>query len=519
MLSIAQRTLKGIFWVYASFFGGRVLTLVSTAILARLLIPEDFGIIGFALIFLAFIEAARSFGVNDALIYTSEKVEEAADTVFIINIALAVGQFLLAFLLAPLLVNFFDDPRIVDVVRVMSLTFILDGLGQTHDALLQKELEFRRRFMPELLAAIVKGVFSIIFALVGFGIWSLVLGNLIGAIARTTAKWWVLRWRPRLRFYVDRARSLWQYGVHILMFNVLGIALDQADQLLIGVLLGQLQLGYYAIAMKLPEMIIANFSLMLTRVLFPAYAKMKSDIGQLTESFKATTRYTAYVTIPLGLGMAAVAPELVRVAFGDQWGPTVPLLQVLALMGAVSTLAWSAGDILKAIGRPDISTKILVVEAFYTFPLIFIMVSQSGLAIMAAIANLISLTIAVIIRLFVIMRFLDVKPLDFYHLFKSPFMAGGLMFVGVTAWRYLVVDLPTLLILISSILVGAAIYAALMWLLERHYILEASQTILDTIRRRRSDDDEDDEDIDEEDEDIRATADLPIIIASELDRP
>ena len=484
-LSIAQRTLKGIFWVYVSFFGGRLLTLVTTGILARLLVPEDFGLIGFALIILAFIEAARSLGVNDALIYTSEKVQEAADTVFIINVALSALQFLIAFLLAPLLVNLFDDPRIVQVTQVMALTFIIDGFGKTHDALLQKELEFRRRFLPELLSAIVKGIFSIVLALAGYGIWSIVLGNLIGALARTIAKWYVLNWRPRLHFYMDRARALWGYGVHILMFELLNIALEQADQLMIGVLMGQLQLGYYAIALKIQEIIIVNFSLLLTRVLFPTFAKLKDDAKKLTEGFLATTRYTAYVTVPIGLGMSAVAPELIILIFGDQWEPSIILLQLLSLMGMVATLAWCAGDVLKAIGRPDILTKLLVVESLFTFPLIYVFVSQTQLAVMAALANLIALSISTFMRLYVITRFLDVKYSDFYHLFKAPFTAGIIMYLCVISWRELVSDWSMLMVLISSVIIGALAYCTFMWLFEREFIKDAVHMLISLVRKPR----------------------------------
>lgn len=484
-MSIARRTLKGIFWVYTSFFAGRVLTLITTAILGRLLLPDDFGVIGFALIFLSFIEIARNFGINEALIYTSDDLEETADTVFVINVTLGVLQFLAAFLLAPLLANVFEDPRVITVVQVLSFTFVIDALGQTHDALLQKELEFRRRFMPELLATILKGVVSIVLALSGVGLWSLLIGNIVGSIARTSARWWTLRWRPRLRFHIERARSLWRYSVHIILFQILGIALDQADQLLIGIIMGQTQLGYYSIAMKIPEMVIANFSLILTRVLFPSYVKMKDDIKALSASFLATTRYTSYITIPVGLGLAAVAPELVNVVFGNQWEPTIVLLQVLALMGMVSTLPWSVGDVLKAIGRPDISTKLLVVEAIYTFPLIYLLVSQSGLAVWAAVANLISLTIAMFLRLGIVTRFLDVRASDFVRMFASPFIAGFVMLLGVTAWRQLTVDGIPLFILMSSVVVGAVVYSVFMLLLERHAVMEAVNALWEMVSDRR----------------------------------
>lgn len=497
-MALAQRTIKGIFWIYTSYFGGRIMTLITTAILARLLAPDDFGVIQAAMTFIVFLELFSNIGVNDALIYNTKEQEQTADTVFIINVGLGVVQFVLALLIAPFVGDAFNDPRGVTIVQALAFTLIIDSFGRTHDALMQKELQFRRRVLPELLSSFIKSVVSVLCALAGWGLWSLVAGAIVGSLARTISKWWVLRWVPRLRFYWGRVKDLWQYTTQILLFQLLGVALDQADQMMIGVLLGTLQLGFYSIAMRIPELIIANFSLILTRVLFPTYVKLKDDISALSDSFLMTTRYTAYVTVPIGLGLVAVAPELVLVVFGDDFVPAIILLQVLALMGLVSTLPWSVGDILKAIGRPDISTKLLVIEALYTFPLIYILVSQSNLAVMAAIANLIALSITAVIRLSVVTRFLQVTWVNLIGIFRSPFIAGGVMLLVVTLWREVIVDWNDILVLVSSALVGAGVYAGLMWVLERKVLREGAQFMWELIQRRRQgDDDDDDEDEDE----------------------
>lgn len=477
-MSLGQRTAKGIFWAYATYFGGRILTLISTAILARLLIPEDFGLIGFSLVLMAFIEVSRGFGINEALIYISDEVDEAANTAFWLNVGIGFLQTIFLVLLAPLATTFFDDPRIIDVVRVMALTFIFNGLGQTHDALLQKELEFQRRFIPDLLSNIIKGVTSIVLALMGLGLWSLVIGHLVGAAARTVSKWYVLRWFPKWAFSLKRARELWDYGFYILAFEMLNIALEQADQALIGSLLGAVQLGYYTVAAKIPEMVIANFSIVLTRVIFPTFAKMKDDLEQLTAGFLRTTQYTAFVTIPAGIGMASVARELVLVFFGDQWEPAILLLQVLALLGMMATLPWSAGDVLKALGRPDISTKMLLFEACYTFPLIVILVSQYRVAVMASFANLISLTITAFFRLGVISYYLKLDPRVFVKIFRSPFLSALVMSMVITLWRTVAQDLPMVLILLVSILLGALVYSVMMWFLERDTLDEGREMLL-----------------------------------------
>jgi lipopolysaccharide exporter len=485
-VKLAQSALKGMLWAYASFFGGRLLTTITTAILGRLLYPHDFGVISFALLALNFIEAARSFGVNEALIYTDKRIDDAADTAFVLNVVFGFLQFAAAFLLAPLALHLVEDPQIVPVVRVMAVSFILNSFGQTHDALLQKELKFRRRFLPELLSALLKGVFSIGAALAGFGVWSLVISHVLGAAIRTAASWWILSWRPRLRFYMDQARELWRYGIHILLWNALGVAVVQAAPLMIGSLLGTVELGYYSMASKLPEMIVINISLVLTRVIFPTYVKIKDDRELLIKGFFATTKYTAMVTVAAGFGMAAVAPELMRVWAGGQWDPAAPLLQVVALTGMVSTLAWNAGDLFKAIGRPDISTKLLLVEAIYTFGLIWVMAHNSGLAIMAALANLIAFSISAVVRLILTSRFLKFSPTVYFGVFRGALVSGILMFLAVMLWRTVAATWSQSITLVTSIIVGGVVYIGTLGLMERQAIREAV-TMLASLRRRQHD--------------------------------
>lgn len=489
-MGLARRTIRGVAWAYTVFFSARFATLITTAILARLLIPDDFGLIGFSLLFLNFVEATRDFGVKDALIYNDERLEDTADTAFWLNIAIGVLQYALAFIVAPLSKNFIADDRIVIMIRLMSLTFILNAFGNTHDGLLQKELQFRRRYVPNLYSSIIKGVISVILAMSGAGVWSLVAGHIIGSAVRTTVIWNLKPWRPRFRFHRDRARALWNYGVYILLFNLLAVGLEQADQLFIGTLLGERQLGYYTIAARIPEMVIANFSLVLTTVLFPTYAKMKNDIPQLIQGMMTTTRYTAFFTIPAGFGLAAIAPELVTVAFGEKWEPAVIILQVLAFLGMTATLPWSIGDVFKAIGRPDISTKLLVVEALYAFPFIWLFASQTREAAMVSFANFLSIVVGAILRFIIVSRFLKFSVWDFAKIFASPFIAAITMFAAVSVWREVASSLPALIILSVSVIIGAVVYPAIMFLLEKDELMQTRDFLSEMIRRRKENDDD-----------------------------
>jgi len=494
ILNLAKKALSGILWAYLSHFGRHAVTFIVMTILARLLVPEQFGLIAFATLLTGFIETVRGFGVNDALIYTNKDVEKAASTVFVINVVIGFLQFAIAYAIAPVALRFVDDPIIVDVIRVLSLIFIITGFGLTFDALLQKELKFKKLFVPELLATFIKGIVSVVLAFMGFGVWSIVFGQLVGGLARTVVKIYVLGWIPKFYFYMEQARELWQYGAQILMFELLNVSLEQADQLFIGTLIGSLQLGYYTIAVKIPELIIANFSLILTKSLFPAFSKLQDDIETLTKGFLLTTRYTSFITIPAGIGMFSVGPELILFIYGNQWEPAIPLFQVLALLGMVMTLPWSAGDVFKAIGRPDVSTKLLVVEALYTFPLIFAFAFYFRTAVMASTANLLALCVTTVLRLVVVSRFLKINPMVFPKIFLTPFISAGVMGLGIYAWRMFAIsiNLPMVIILIASILLGIIIYAAMMFILERDELMN----LVATIKQMRQDNDDDEEEED-----------------------
>lgn len=486
MKNLPQRAAKGMIWAYGAYMSGRLMTLLSTALLARILLPDDFGLIGFALIILNFVEVVRSFGINDALIYHDEALDLTADTAFWINLAVGSAQYGVLFALAPLLAQLFASPALSDVVRLMGLAFIFEGLGQAHAALLQKDLRFRRRFLPDLISAVIKGIATVAMALLGWGIWSLVFGHLVGVGVRVAALWRLSAWRPRLRFSWAQSRALWSYGVHILLFNLLAVALDQADQMVIGLILGATQLGYFTIAYKIPELLMANFSLILTRILFPIFSRLKDDRAALTNSFLATTQYTAFVTFGIGFTLFMIAPQLVAFVYGDQWAEAVPLFQVLSLLGVAYTIPWAAGDAVKAIGRPDLQTKLLLVESLYTFPLIWLLGASTGIAAAASFGNLIASLIAAAVRLWIIARLLKFSPKVFVRVFRPPLIASTGLLVALSVWQSLVASLPLLLYLIGAGVVALCVYGGLLFVAGRRPVLEAWAVGVSLVRRRNA---------------------------------
>jgi lipopolysaccharide exporter len=464
-MSLAARAGVGIAWAYGAFVGQKLLNLLTTAVLARFLFPADFGVIAFALMVVGLLDAFRDLGVKDALIYDADADGEAADTAFAINMAMGLLQALAVLLIAPAGPALIGDPRAAAILRGMAVVPVINALAITHDGLLQKSLSFRRTYAADLGAALGRTAVTLALAALGFGIWSIVAGQIVGAALRTLGRWLLLPWRPRLRFIPSRARALLGYGVHVMTVRLLDILLERADQLLIAVLLGPVQLAFYYMAARIPEIAIANFNQVLTQVPFPAYARIAGDRERLTTAYRHATRYTALAIVPAGLGLAAVAPELVRVVFGERWMPAVPLLQVLSLVGIAASLPWSAGDVLKAIGRPDIPMKLVLLEALYSFPLVLLLGVLTRQALWIAVAYLIALSLTAVIRLWVVRRFLGLPRWFYLRLFAAPFAAGALMAAGVGLVRQAMAGWAPPLILVAAIAAGLLIYGCAAMLL------------------------------------------------------
>ena len=230
---IGLKAMSGVAWAYGAFVSEKALTLITTIILARILTPDDFGLIAAALLIIGFIDAFRDFGIRDALIYTSDNVDLAADTTFWLSLAFGVCQLLVTLAIAPFAVHMIDDARIVTVLQVLSLIFIVNSLSLTHDALLRKRLEFKGCYIADLAATGFKTVTAIGLILSGAGIWSIVIAHLVGAMVRTISRWLILNWRPKARLALDQARFLLRYGTHIFLVGLLSVVADSLDQFLI----------------------------------------------------------------------------------------------------------------------------------------------------------------------------------------------------------------------------------------------------------------------------------------------
>ena len=228
---LARAALHGTTWTYIAYYSSKLVVFVTTIILARYLSKGDFGVVGYAVTIIGFLDVVKDLGIGTSLIY--HRNEAVFPTAFWVSVSTNLLFFLLTWVGAPLIGSFFDDPRVIGVTRILALNLPLNALGSTHEALLVKELEFRKRFFPEFSKAVVKGVVAISLAVLGFGPWSLIISQLGGTLVAVIILWRIVAWRPSFSFSGQAARSLLSFGLPLVGMNVVSAVALNIDYIFI----------------------------------------------------------------------------------------------------------------------------------------------------------------------------------------------------------------------------------------------------------------------------------------------
>lgn len=461
---LGRRTARSFAWAIAAAVGGRVLTVASLAVVARILVPRDFGLFTFALVYVTYLNTVADLGVGTALIYRSSRVEDAAQAAFWVNAAMGVALCALTLGVAPLAADFFGSPAGVPVLRTLSVVFLVRGVANTHDALCRKELRFRERLLPELGLAGVKAALTVALALAGFGVWSLVWGQLLGTVAWAAALWRVVEWRPGFWWPRGVLGPLLDYGKAILALNVVAVVVHHADEVLVGRGLGMDALGFYQMGYKIPEMAVVLILWQVNTVLFPALSKARAAGGDLAAGYVEAVRWVALLAVPAAAGLCLLAEPLVLTLFGGQWGPSVPILRALAVYAALRALRSPAGDVLKAAGRPGLLAGLGVVKAAVLVPALLVAASRSAVAVGVAMAAVTALTLP--LDVWFARRETGFRLRDLAGAAVGSLAPTALMAVALWGWMAALPDPSGPLALVGGVLGGGLVYLGAVRLLE-----------------------------------------------------
>jgi O-antigen/teichoic acid export membrane protein len=472
--SISHQAVRGSLWSYLSFFSGKLLNFLTTIILARLLVPEEFGVVALCTVAIQYLDILNTSGIESALIARRDKLEEASNAAFIANIVLGFISFMVAWISAPLFADYFKSPTVTSLFRLLAFSLPISGLRLVPDALLQRTLQFRTKLIPEISRNIFKGIISVILAYLGYGAWSLVWGVLVGEFVSLVLSWIFAKWKPGWRFDRQASGEIVAYSVQIAMVNVAGAILNNVDYLIVGRTLGTLALGLYTMAYRVPELIIRGLNQVVAKVSLPILAQMQSDRESLRSVYFGYVRYISIFTLSIGFGLALTSNYFVETFFGVQWSESSVPMSFVAVALAISSIGYVPGVLYKAINRPDILNRVALIKIPFILGILFLG-SRWGINGVAA-GQIIFAVVSILIDSIVVSR---VIKFSLFEMGQSlaPAITSSLIMVCVLILVKSFLPLHGWVGLLVIASVGAITYLGALNLFNRDVFVQARQTL------------------------------------------
>lgn len=355
--SMTSRVRSGVVWNLVGQVAQQVLRVGFSILLARLLSPREFGLIGMVGVFTGFAGVFVNMGLGQAIVQRKELRPEHLSTGFTLSLLSSVTLAVLFWAGSGLIASLYGEPILQPLVAVLSLQFLLSASTLVHSALLTRAMRFKEAALIDLAAFISGSTTAVVAAWRGWGVWSLVLNSLVYAGTSMTLFWWRSGWKPRLGIHWQCARELWSYGSHLMGFSALHYWARNADNYLIGKYCGAADLGAYARAYQLMLLPVEQLLGIVVRVLFPALSQIQDDLPRFREVIFRTQRMLALVSFPIGALLVVLAEPLVLVLFGAKWASVTPLLQILALNVLGQSISLQ-GVVYNSLGRTDLTFKI-----------------------------------------------------------------------------------------------------------------------------------------------------------------
>ena len=353
MSPLRDKATRAIRWSGVSQVGRQLLQFAALAVLARFVRPSDFGLVGMATVFVGLVAVFRDLGTAAAVVQRKEVTRRFLSTIFWTNVGFGLLATLVLFLMAPLIGDFYHQPQVTAVLRALSVAFFISALGVLQQSVMERQLQMRRLAALEVSSVAVGSAVAVIAAVLGWGVWSLVVQSLVTAASSTALLWFATDWFPGWQFSSSELRTTLRFSLSLTGFNVANYGVRNADNLLVGRYLGSQALGYYSLAYRIILFPVASISSVVSRVAFPVYSRIQDDLERFRRGYLLTARAIALVSFPLMLGLVALREPFVLAVFGDRWRPMTLLLAILAPVGMIQSVETTVGSIFMATGRTD----------------------------------------------------------------------------------------------------------------------------------------------------------------------
>lgn len=370
--TLKERTISGLIWNAVERFMVQGGQFVIRIMIARMITPAEYGLVGMVAVFLVLSDVIINGGFSQALIQKKDRTDLDYSTVFYINFALGLIIYVLLYYLAPEISNFYKDGRLIEVIRLISISIVIKSLSVVQIAKLSIELNFRLKTLVNFWAVLISGVFAIYLAYAGYGVFSLIYQAIIYSAIVTILLFIISKWRPSLEFSFSRTKELFSFGSKVFLAGLAAVLSDNSYSILIGRIFTSKEVGFYSQGRNLPDLLSVNLFNVLQGVLFPVMADAQDDRQRLLKIYKKSLDMTAFIVLPCMVGLVVIAEPFVRLFLTEKWLPSVFIIQWLSLSRMIIPLGAINANLLNAVGRSDLYLKIDLIKLPLTILGLFI---------------------------------------------------------------------------------------------------------------------------------------------------
>ncbi len=357
-----SKILSSLFWKLMEQGGAQGIQFLLAIVLARLLLPEDYGIIALVTIFIIIANVFVQSGFSTALIQKKDANETDFSSVFYLSLFVAGLLYVILFFTAPLIAAFYNESQLIPVLRVLSATLFLGAFNSIQNAVIARNMQFKKLFISSVVAIIVSGVVGIFMAYKGFGVWALVVQQLTNRLLVILILWFIVKWRPRLLFSFERVKGLFSYGWKLLVSSLIDNLYMNLRSLIVGKIYNAEMLGFFNRGKQFPALIVTNINGSIQSVMFPVLSSQQDNRPRVKDMVRRSIVTSSFILLPIMVGLAIIAEPLVRILLTEKWLPCVPFLQIFCASYALWPIHTANLQAINALGRSDIFLKLEIIK-------------------------------------------------------------------------------------------------------------------------------------------------------------
>lgn len=456
---VGDKVRQSVKWSIFAQIIQKIFFLGCSVILARILSPEDFGLASMCITLDAITWIVLSLGIISALLHYQDNVEARLNAAFWIILTSSSLLVLAQILVAPFIAEFYKEPLLVPIVRTSAIGLLITSFGSVQRTILAKNLDFKKISILETVINTLRNLLYVIFALLGFKVWSFVYPKIIVAIISAISLWSVTKWRPSFKLNLEYWREMLSFGKNVLFSNIIDYVLNNSGYILIGNLLGASMLGIYSFAYDKSMLVVNSISAPVANITFPTFAKLQSHPEKLKEAFLKTIKSITIITFPFAIFQIVAGKEFITGIFGAKWSASVVIFQIIVLFSIVRSISQCSNPILQAIGRPDIALKWNLIYAPLYMGSIFFGYYLGKLLGIGILTTLVGV-LGGIFYVTIVTKVLNWKLYDVYSAIQPALFSSVLMGLSLILIKPLLLSLvqSTLLNLFLLLISGIVVY-------------------------------------------------------------